>query len=544
VAPYRAMNASPTTAEPSAKTRLAASCRSFYAWLHRVTWGLEQHPSALYALSGAAVFAIILLLASSPTLPAGVLPLLGICLLVGFLLGSLYLYILTLQPVAVRRPKNLFLLASVILLSVAVTRYFLFLSHSVHQALPNVPVSALEYSVPVALGGLLLAVLFNSRLAFAGALAISILTSLLASAELRFFLYSFVGSLTAIFALVGQKSRATLLRAGALVGLANLYSILAWSLLSGATESLAFDLMGGLINGLFVAILALGLLPLFEYLFQVATDFRLIELCNMNHPLLKQMILKAPGTYHHSMLVGTLAEAAGEAIGANTLLCRVGAYYHDIGKMTKPLYFVENQTDSKDLHGKLRPSLSSLVIVSHVKAGVELGRAYGLPTAVVEMIPQHHGTRLVTFFYDKAKKSQDPDMGEVQEEEFRYPGPKPQTKEAAILMLADAVEAASRTLTERTQGRFQGLVGNIVNTIFTDGQLNECELTLRELHLIEESFVRVLLGIYHHRVDYPGFDFEECTPRREGNGALGHKPAKEDQARHQVPKKGRGDHPR
>ena len=544
MAPNRAMNAGHITAEPSAKSRLAAFSRSFYSWLHRVTWGLEQHPAALYVLSGAAVLGIILLLASSPTLPAGVLPLLGICLLVGFLLGSLYLYILTLQPVAVRQPKSLFLLASVILLSVGVTRFFLFLSHSVHQALPNVPVSALEYSVPVALGGLLLAVLFNSRLAFAGALAISILTSLLASAELRFFLHSFVGSLTAIFALVGQKSRATLLKAGALVGLANLYSIVAWSFLSGATGSLGFDLLCGLINGLFVAILALGLLPLFEYLFQVATDFRLIELCSMNHPLLKQMILKAPGTYHHSMVVGTLAEAAGEAIGANTLLCRVGAYYHDIGKMTKPLYFVENQTDSKDLHGKLRPSLSSLVIVSHVKAGVELGRAYGLPTAVVEMIPQHHGTRLVTFFYDKAKKSQDPDMGEVQEEEFRYPGPKPQTKEAAILMLSDAVEAASRTLTERTQGRFQGLVGNIVNTIFTDGQLNECELTLRELHLIEESFVRVLLGIYHHRVDYPGFDFEECTPRREGNGALGHKPAKEDQARHQVPKKGRGDHPR
>jgi len=544
MAPNRAVNASLTTAEPSAKTRLAASSRSIYSWFHRVTWRLEQHPAALYSLSGAAVLGIILLLASSETLPAGALPLLGICLLVGFLLGSLYLYIFTLQPVALRRPNSLLLLASVILLSVAVTRFFLFLSHSVHQALPSVPVSALEYTVPVALGGLLLAVLFNSHLAFAGALAISILTSLLGSAELRFFLYSFVGSLTAIFALVGQKSRATLLKAGALVGLANLYSILAWSLLSGATESLGFDLMGGLINGLFVAILALGLLPLFEYLFQVATDFRLIELCNMNHPLLKQMILKAPGSYHHSMLVGTLAEAAGEAIGANTLLCRVGAYYHDIGKMTKPSYFVENQTDSKDLHGKLTPSLSSLVIVSHVKAGVELGRAYGLPPAVVEMIPQHHGTRLVTFFYDKAKKSQDPDLGEVQEEEFRYPGPKPQTKEAAILMLADGVEAASRTLTERTQGRFQGLVGSIVNSVFADGQLNECELTLRELHLIEESFVRVLLGIYHHRVDYPGFDFEECTPRREGNGALGHKPAKEDQARHQVPKKGRGDHPR
>jgi putative nucleotidyltransferase with HDIG domain len=271
-------------------------------------------------------------------------------------------------------------------------------------------------------------VLFNSRLAFAGALAISFLTSLLASTELRFFLYSFVGSLTAIFALVGQKTRASLLRAGGLVGLANLYSILAWSLLSGSRESLGFDLLCGLINGFFVAILALGLLPLFEYLFQVATDFRLIELCNMNHPLLKQMILKAPGTYHHSMVVGTLAEAAGEAIGANTLLCRVGAYYHDIGKMTKPSYFVENQPDSKDMHGKLKPSLSSLVIVSHVKAGVELGRAYGLPPAVVDMIPQHHGTRLVAFFYDKAKKSQDRIWVKSLKRSTGIPAPSPRRK--------------------------------------------------------------------------------------------------------------------
>lgn len=555
-------------AESSARTRPAGPPRSFYSWFHRPIGRLEQHPVALYALSGLAVFAILLLLASSPTLPAGILPMLGICLLVTFLLGSLCLYIWTLQPKPVRRPKSLFLLASVILSTVAITRYFLFFIPSVHQALPNVPLSALEYSIPVALGGLLLAVLFNSRLAFAGALAISILTSLLTSVELRFFLYSFVGSLTAIFALVGQKDRATLLKAGAMVGLANLYSILAWFFLSGATESLRFDLLCGLINGMLVAILSLGLLPLFEYLFEVATDFRLVELCNLNHPLLRQMILKAPGTYHHSVVVGTLAEAAAEAIGANALLCRVGAYYHDIGKMTKPSYFVENQTDTKDRHGKLKPSLSSLVVVSHVKAGVELGRDYGLPPAVLEMIPQHHGTRLVTFFYHKAMNVQDPDLGEVREEAFRYPGPKPQTKEAAILMLADAVEAAARTLTERTPGRFQALVGTIVNAIFTDGQLNECELTFRELHLIEESFVRALSGIYHHRVDYPGFIFEGPLPRREtnqrelsragilkfvferpvarreGDGGPGQKPAKEDQARHQVSKKNRGDNPR
>jgi putative nucleotidyltransferase with HDIG domain len=567
MAPNRTVNGLTVTGS-EVSTRLAGYSWSFSALFHRAATRLEQHPFALHLLSGLAVLAIILLLASSPALPPGTLSLLGICLLVGLLLGSLCLYIWTQQPKAMRRPKNLFLVASVILLTVAITRYFLFFIPSVHHALPNVPLSALEYSIPVALGGLLLAVLFNSRLAFAGALAISILTSLLVSAELRFFLYSFVGSLTAIFALVGQKDRATLLKAGAMIGLANLYTILAWSLLSGGTESFGFYLFCGLVNGLFVAILSLGLLPLFEYLFEVASDFRLVELCNLNHPLLKQMILKAPGTYHHSVVVGTLAESAAEAIGANALLCRVGAYYHDIGKMTKPSYFVENQADAKDRHGKLRPSLSNLVIVSHVKAGVELGRAYGLPPAVLEMIPQHHGTRLVTYFYHKARTAQDPELGEVQEEAFRYPGPKPQTKEAAILMLADAVEAAARTLTERTPGRFQALVATIVNAIFTDGQLSECELTFRELRLIDESFVRALSGIYHHRVDYPGFDFEgpavkrEMNQRRlsragifklifegpdakrEGYGVSGHQSTKEDQARHQVPKKSRGDHPR
>jgi putative nucleotidyltransferase with HDIG domain len=567
MAPNRTVNGLTVTGS-EVSTRLAGYSWSFSALFHRAATRLEQHPFALHLLSGLAVLAIILLLASSPALPPGTLSLLGICLLVGLLLGSLCLYIWTLQPKAMRRPKNLFLVASVILLTVAITRYFLFFIPSVHHALPNVPLSALEYSIPVALGGLLLAVLFNSRLAFAGALAISILTSLLVSAELRFFLYSFVGSLTAIFALVGQKDRATLLKAGAMIGLANLYTILAWSLLSGGTESFGFYLLCGLVNGLFVAILSLGLLPLFEYLFEVASDFRLVELCNLNHPLLKQMILKAPGTYHHSVVVGTLAESAAEAIGANALLCRVGAYYHDIGKMTKPSYFVENQADAKDRHGKLTPSLSSRVIVSHVKAGVELGRAYGLPPAVLEMIPQHHGTRLVTYFYHKARTAQDPELGEVREEAFRYPGPKPQTKEAAILMLADAVEAAARTLTERTPGRFQALVATIVNAIFTDGQLNECELTFRELRLIDESFVRALSGIYHHRVDYPGFDFEgpavqrEMNQRRlsragifkrifegpdakrEGYGVSNHQSTKEDQARHQVPKKSRGGHPR
>jgi putative nucleotidyltransferase with HDIG domain len=533
-----------TNLQSIATRQLLSAPRIASSWFHWATGRLEHHPVVLHTLCGLAALAIIFLIASSPTLPAGILPLLGICLLVGLLLGSFYLYIWMLQPKSIRQPKSLFLLASVILLTVGITRSYFFFLPSVHQTLPSVPASALEYAIPVALGGLLLAILFNRRLAFAGALVTSILTALLAADGFRFFLYSFVGGLAAIFALVGRKDRAILLKAGVAVGLVNLYSILAWSLLSGDTGRLGVQLLCGLVSGLFVAILSLGLLPLFEYLFEVASDFRMLELCNLNHPLLKELILKAPGTYHHSIVVGTLAEAAAEAIGANTILCRVGAYYHDIGKITRPSYFVENQQNIKrSRHEKLDPSLSSLVIVSHIKAGMELGRTYGLPQTVLEMIPQHHGTRLIFFFYHKAKDAEVSDQGGVQEERFRYPGPKPQTKEAAILMLADAVEAASQTLTDRTPGRFQALVTKIVNAICTDGQLRECELTFSELRLIEETFVRILCGIYHRRVEYPGFTFGESAGKRGTNGATGHKPAKEDPSRHEVSKKGRGDHP-
>ncbi|NJD69736.1 MAG: HDIG domain-containing protein [candidate division NC10 bacterium] len=544
MAPYRNGSSTVISAPSPAAGRLLSVPRVVSAWFHWATGRLEAHPGALYALCGLAVVAIVLVVASSPVLPPGILTLLGICLLVGFLLGSLYLYIWTLQPKPLRQPKSLLLLTSVILLTVAVTRLFVLFLPSVHQTLPTVPASALEYTIPVAIGGLLLAILFNSRLAFAGALAINILASLLTADGFRFFLYSLVSNLVAIFALVGRKDRTIFLKAGVAVGLANLYSVLAWSLLSGSTERLGCHLLCGLIGGLLVAMLSLGLLPLFEYLFEVATDFRLVELCNLNHPLLKEMILKAPGTYHHSVMVGTLTEAAAEAIGANAMLCRVGAYYHDIGKITKPSYFVENQPNVKSRHDKLGPNLSNLIIVSHVKAGIELGRTYGLPPAVLEMIPQHHGTRLTFFFYQRAKDLEDSDQGEVHEERFRYPGPKPQTKEAAILMLADAVEAASRTLTEPTPGRFQALVAKIVNAIVVDGQLRECELTFSELRLIEESFVRILCGIYHRRVEYPGFDFEESAGRRGANVDTGHKPTKEDQARHELSKKGRTAHSR
>jgi putative nucleotidyltransferase with HDIG domain len=203
-----------------------------------------------------------------------------------------------------------------------------------------------------------------------------------------------------------------------------------------------------------------------------------------------------------------MAEAAAEAIGAGGTFCRIAALYHDIGKLKKVDYFVENQ-QGPNKHDKLSPRMSSLIIASHVKEGIEMARAIDLPQQIIDIIPQHHGTKLITYFYEKAKERQDPSLGEVSEEEYRYPGPKPQTKEAGIIMIADGVEAASRTLEDPSPARLKGVIRQIIDYIFLDGQLDECDLTLRDLEKISQSFLRVLQGMHHHRVDYPGFDFEK-----------------------------------
>jgi hypothetical protein len=242
--------------------------------------------------------------------------------------------------------------------------------------------------------------------------------------------------------------------------------------------------------------------------------------------VLRNLLISAPGTYHHSILVGILAEAAAEAIQANPLLARVSAYYHDVGKIKKPLYFVENQKSGENKHDRLLPSMSSLIIISHVKDGIEIARQYRLGRPLQDIISQHHGTSCINYFYQKAKELQDNDDQPVTDREFRYPGPKPQTKEAGIVMLADAVQATSKTLTDPAPSRIQGMVQRIINNIFVDGQLDECELTLNDLHLIGESFNRILNGIFHSRIEYPD------STDKEGNGKdLDKKPAKADSDR-------------
>jgi putative nucleotidyltransferase with HDIG domain len=240
-----------------------------------------------------------------------------------------------------------------------------------------------------------------------------------------------------------------------------------------------------------------------------------LELANLDQPILKDLIVQAPGTYHHSIIVGSLAEAAAKAINVNPLLTRVSAYYHDIGKIKKPLYFSENQGGKRNPHDKLSPSMSSLILNAHVKDGVELAKGQKLGKNILDIIQQHHGTNLISFFYQKAKVN--PGGKSIDEKDFHYLGPKPQTKEAGIVMLADAVEAASKTLSEPTSSRVKGLVSQIINNIFTNGQLDDCELTLKDLHYIEESFGRILTGIFHQRVEYPDSQEEQNTSKKEGD---------------------------
>ena len=249
-----------------------------------------------------------------------------------------------------------------------------------------------------------------------------------------------------------------------------------------------------------------ALLPFLERWFDIQTDISLLELSDANHPLLKELVQRAPGTYNHSINVASMAEAAADSIGANGLLCRVGAYFHDVGKLRKPEYFIENQAGGINRHDDLVPTMSTLVIIAHVKDGAEIAKTHRLPRRIIDLIEQHHGTTLVEYFYRRAEQQLEESGDEeatVDEADFRYPGPKPQTPEGAVIMLADAVESASRALRDPAPARIENLVTEIAKKKFDDGQFDECPITIEQLHAIERSLIKSLNAMYHARVKYP-----------------------------------------
>ncbi len=311
------------------------------------------------------------------------------------------------------------------------------------------------------------------------------------------------------------RKRTTVIKAGLATGITQAVVFIATSF---APDKNTF-FQGGLfiVNGIASSMIVLGILPVFEYLFKALTNISLLELADFHHPLLELLVQEAPGTYHHSLIVGNLSETASRAIGANPLLSRVGSYYHDIGKLQKPEYFSENQDREKNRHDELAPNMSKLVIMNHVKEGLELAKKYRINPVLIDFIEQHHGKSLVYYFYRRALENPEEDQ-EIQEEGFRYPGPKPNSKETAIVLLADSVEAAARAMKDPTPSKIEELVHKVINNKFIDGQLDECDLTLKDLEKISAVFIKLLCGIYHSRATYP----------EEENGRNNHKePSKE-----------------
>ena len=367
---------------------------------------------------------------------------------------------------------------------------------------------ALLFAIPVASGAMLVAIFHGIGVAASFSLIVSVLASLIVGGHVEYFIYFFISSLVAGYGVRHCRDRGAFIKTGLKVSVSNIILALSIQALYGSLYSIEALIVcaSAFIGGILVGVIVTGILPLIEMSFGYTSDIKLLELASLDEPLLRKLMVQCPGTHHHSVIVSNMVEATAEAVDANPLLAKVAAYYHDIGKMGKPLYFIENQMGRENRHEKLAPSMSSLILISHVKDGVELAKEQKLDSEIIDIIRQHHGTSLISFFYEKAKE-QSGKKGvrsfNVEEKDFRYPGPKPQTKEAGLVMLADVVEATSRTLADPTVARIQGMVQKIINKVFSDGQLDECELTLKDLNEIAKSFNKILSGIFHYRIEYP-----------------------------------------
>lgn len=410
---------------------------------------------------------------------------------------------------------------SLIALLLVMESFFAFVSLEVEIQAP------IHYLIFISAASMLLTIVFDSRVAFYGTVTMAFLIAGIRGNDYSIALASLVAGALSVYTVQDIKHRTQIFRSLLFIFVGYACVIVALGL-ERFTDvgTVITELTFALANAVFSPVLTYGLLIFFERAFRVTTDLTLLELADFNSPLLRQLSEKAPGTFHHSLTLGNLAEAAAEAIGANAILARVGAYYHDIGKLLKPEYFVENQQQMKNKHGRLRPRMSALIIASHVKEGIELGRQHGLPDVVLDFVPQHHGTTLISFFYDKALKqsrqlqggsseSQQNAKGDVHEADYRYPGPKPQTKETGIVMLADAVEATTRAMDDPTSQKLEATIDSMIKARFADGQLDECELTLRDLSKIKEAFLKILIGIHHPRIKYPEPQKENIPRKRE-----------------------------
>jgi len=428
------------------------------------------------------------------------------------------------QPNTFKRNSRVFLVFGIIYLQLSLTKLLFVLCNS--GVVASLTPETAWLIAPYALAPLILCVLLGRNHGLYGAVYVSLWSSILVGKiDAPILVIGLISGFTAVLLTQQVRRRSRLIRAGLCVGVAIWLLSLTFGLIGPINffnfSSINWTMIGiqsafAIGNGIVTATVVGGVLPMLEQLFQITTDISWLEASDLNHPLLRRMTMEAPGTYHHSLVVANLAESAAEAVGANATLCRVCSYFHDVGKLVKPEYFTENMNFERNPHDDLAPTMSALIIVAHVKEGVDLALKHGLNRQVIDVIQQHHGTSLVYYFYKRAlqqledakaggkiMKMREEDIPEVSEENFRYGGPKPQTRESAIISLADMVESASRSLEKPTPAKIEQLVNDLIDQRLADHQLDECDLTLRDVRKIAERFRFTLMNMLHTRISYP-----------------------------------------
>ena len=427
-------------------------------------------------------------------------PFVGLAFLIFLLLASLYYYFYNLEEKKEMKHTHLMQFSLIFLLSILIMK--------VISLIDVLEYADLFYIFPAAMGAMLIRILINENLAVLVTIITAICGSIIfnegvsGSIHMTVGIYILCSGLAGIMFMSNNHHHSKIFMGGLFVAVVNVIVIFSLSFIRNEQydfKEIGVTIIIALMSGILSAVLTIGLLPFFEAGFGILSSMSLIELSNPNHPLLKKILTEAPGTYHHSIMVANLAESACEAIGANGLLARVGCYYHDIGKTIRPKYFIENQMNMENPHDRLPPEASKNIIMSHVKDGAELLKKHRLPKEIVDIAEQHHGTTLLKFFYYKVKQSGE----DVTEEEYRYPGPKAQTKESAIVGVADSVEAAVRSMSQPTPEQIEELVRKIISDRLQDNQFNECDLTLKELEKVTNSLCESLKGIFHSRIEYP-----------------------------------------
>jgi hypothetical protein len=367
----------------------------------------------------------------------------------------------------------------------------------------------LQFAIPFAACALVISLLIGSQVALIAALMSALLVAFISPHGLAMAAFAFAGSTVAVYGVQRYRTRnAVTVASAALGGINALMGVAALLIANGEWHwsRIAGGIALGLIGAVLTASVAALAVPIYESAFDILTDMKLLELSNADNPLLRDLAIRTPGTSHHSFMVGLLAEEAAKAIGANALLARTACLYHDIGKLAAPNMYIENQKGGPNPHDRVSPLDSVRIITGHVRRGIQMAQEADLPSQIVDFIPQHHGTRVLAYFYHKAKSQAEANGGSVNIEDFRYPGPKPQTREAVILMLADGAEASVRSLDEQTPENIRAIVRKIVDSVVADGQLDESSVTMRELTTIRESLINTLINIYHQRISYPGFN--------------------------------------